>query len=281
MILAEADGRLRCVTQPAHAALSGQFAEHWGSDAFDRPTPAASTTFAAYDHDDGWWTYDRRPALGEDGRPLNFVEIPADAWIELYENGIDLVADIDAYAGLLVSLHGAGLRRRRYGLSPSWPVDSTFDAFVEREETRQRELAARLVEDDGDDRLSTTDRDALAELHDAGGPPETGPARLWFNFKLLQVWDALSLSFCTTTTPPGQAEIDAVPTSLGDADETLTVDARDDGYVVAPYPFDVAPLTVTVHSRRVDDRRYDSQAALTREYYRATREQHSFALRPP
>lgn len=280
MIVAETDGGYQFVTQPAHARLAGAFADRWGTDRFDDPAPDAAMRLAAYEHDVGWWAYDRHPHLDGDGRPVDFREMDAATWTDLYDEGIDTVAGMDRYAGLLVSMHGSGLRRRRYDLSPSWPeTPDPFRPFVEREEDRQ----ARLLEElraTGDERVSEEDATLLSALHESGTPRGRGThSRLWHNYRLLQAWDTLSLAFCVTVSPPGYRGIDAVPTNESSTDATLSVEATgDDEYRVDPYPFDESPLTVTVPTRTVGRQRFESETELLRAYYRARRERASFTL---
>lgn len=291
MIVAETDGGYRFVTQPAHAALAGQFADRWGNDRVAAPAPRAPVLAATYRHDTGWVAYDRLPHLGEDGRPVGFTDVPATTWIDIYDAGVDAVAEIDAYAGLLVSMHGTGLRRQRYGLSPSWPATSSaYAEFVERQEALQRQLLATLREDG---RVSETDEALLDELHATGvGPtasaerstasaerPSLSESRLWTNYKLLQAWDALSLAFCTTAWPPRDGEIRAVPTTYDRADVTLAVERLADGrFRIDPYPFETAPLVVSVPTRTVSTSAFDDEASLVRAYYCARRERLTFTL---
>ena len=275
MIVAEADGTVQFVTQPAHAALAGQFADHWGG-AVESPAPRAPAVHAAYAHDDGWLAYDRVPHLHDDGRVVDFRSVPDEVWVDLYEEGVDTVAAADAYAGLLCSLHGAGLRRRRYGLSPSWPdTPPAFEAYVAREEDRQARLATDLQ---ASDRLENTDLALLDALHDTGRPPASPDSRLWRNYQRLQAWDALSLFFCTAVTP-GTTDLERVPTGLN-AETTVRVERNDEEeYRFDPYPFEAAPLRVTVPARTVTDD-FDSEAALQRRYYESPREERTFTLRP-
>lgn len=278
MIVAEAEERLRFVTQPAHADLAGQFADHWGNDRFERPRPEAAMMIAAYNHDTGWRQYDHRPHLGDDGRPIDFRDMPPETWIDLYDEGIETVVELDAYAGLLVSLHGSGLRRRRYGLSPSWSdTPPEYGAFVDRQEAIQTRLADELRDAD---RLSESDAELLSTLHEAGTAPEGNGSRLWRNYKLLQAWDSLSLAFCVTDSPPSDSEIQAVPGAGGAADETLTIERVADGaFRVDPYPFDTSPLVVTVPVRTVRKEAFDSDESLVRAYYRVQRELTAFEIR--
>lgn len=298
MIVVDLGDRYQFVTQPDHAELAGQFADHWGGDV-DRPAPFESLAVAAYLHDVGWEAYDRRPRLDDDGEPVDFRGMPADPWVPLYEEGIDAVVDLDPYAGLLVSLHGAGLRNRRYGLSPEWPeTPPAFEAFVEREERRQRRLLDDLLSGERSDRLlSTADDAALSAMHDPDRVPENPEGRLWDDYRRLQAWDALSLAFCITDSPPGYDEVGPVPAGGGSETLSITrvgaVDTREtagDGvFTIDPYPFETAPLVVTVPVRTVEKAVVDGASgdretggdtsALARAYYGAGRETKSFTLR--
>lgn len=276
MIVAETADRYQFVTQPAHADLAGQFADRWGNDAVPAPKPDATMTIAAYTHDTGWWEYDRRPHLADDGTPVDFREMPPGPWIDRYEDGIDGVVELDAYAGLLVSMHGAGLRNQRYGLSPSWPkTPPEYRSFVDRQENRQARLAEELH---GEGRLTAADVDLLATLHRSGAPPAGAESQLWDNYALLQAWDTLSLSFCTTASPPGYDEVDPVP--LGDAaTHALSIEPLGDGeFRIDPYPFDVSPLAVTVPARTVRADAFVDENGLLSAYYRADRELREFTL---
>jgi len=293
MIVAETGDGFQFVTQPAHARLAGQFADHWGNEAFTRPEPVA-VVVAAYTHDDGWWTYDQRPHLGSDGRPVDFREMPADVWTGLYDEGVETVVGLDRYAGLLVSMHGSGLRRRRYGLSPSWPATpEEFESFVDRQENRQTRLLDELR---AENRVSDADARLLSALHETGSAPDGADSRLWRNYRLLQAWDTLSLAFCVTDSPPGYSRIDGVPTGRngeGDGDENgreggnsgasearLSIDSvGEHEYRIDPYPFETSPLVVSVPVRTVDPRQFEDDAHLRRAYYRSAVENRSFTLR--
>lgn len=280
MIVAETNHGYQFVTQPDHAALAGQFADRWGTDRFDEPTPRGPLRIAAYNHDLGWWTYDRRPHLDTEGEPIDFRGMDTQTWIDLYETGIDAVVELDAYAGLLVSLHGAGLRRRRYGLSPSWPeTPRSYTSFVRRQEALQTRLLDDLLAAE-DASVSAEDRDVLSALHESGSAPDGTDSRLWYNYRLLQAWDTLSLGFCTTATPPHPSSVAPVPTGPGEADTELTISGLGEGeFGVDPYPFETSPLVATVPSRTVRRAEFDDEASLVRAYYRAEREMTEFTFR--
>jgi hypothetical protein len=291
VIVADLGDRYQFVTQPDHADLAGQFADHWGGAAA-RPEPFESLVLAAYLHDVGWEAYDRRPRLDGDGEPVDFRGMPADPWIPLYEDGIEAVVDLDTYAGLLVSLHGAGLRNQRYGLSPEWPeTPPEFEGFVAREERRQRELLDESLAEDGGagsgaaNPLSAGAETTLAAMHDPDRVPDDDAGRLWDDYRRLQAWDALSLSFCITESPPGYGEVAAVPTTDGGT-VTLSVtrtDAAETGggeFAIDPYPFDTAPLTVTVPVRTVGRTALGGAESVARAYYGARPKRRTVRLRP-
>jgi hypothetical protein len=288
MIVAETATGYQFVTQPAHAALAGRFADRWGNDRFDRPVPFGPVAFAAYAHDTGWHDYDRRPRLdgaggsgdASDREPVDFRGMPAGTWVDLYESGIDAVAEADPYAGLLVSLHGAGLRNQRYGRSPEWPeTPPAFEAFVEAEHERQRRLLDRLLADDSP-AVTGDDRELLRSLQADRRVSEGYGGRIWADYRRLQAWDELSLAFCVTTEPPGYDAVGGVPTTGPLADATLSLARDDDGSVrVDPFPFDRSPVEATLPVRTVERTAFDDEASLCRAYYAAGRERRTVTLR--
>jgi hypothetical protein len=289
MIVAETETGFQLTTQPAHAALTGQLARHWGNDRFEAPAPEAASVIAATTHDDGWLRFDRRPRL-DDGDPLDFKEMSADVWIDLYDEGIEAVGDVDPYAGLLVSMHGSGLQRGWYGLfAPALPSRPTpapaYAAFVDRQETRQTDLLEELREESGvySEWVSGADERALATIHEEGTVAETAgsESRLWHNYALLQVWDHLSLAFCTAVPPPSREKIPQVPTAVGGSTETLRIESLGgEAFRIRPYPFDRSPLSVRVSTRTVPRTVIDGdEGTLVRAYYAADREHREFTLR--
>ncbi|MFB6353671.1 MAG: DUF3891 family protein [Halobacteriales archaeon] len=282
MIVAETPRGYRFVTQPDHARLAGQFAGQWGGDGFERPAPLPAVAMAAHVHDDGWFARDRRPYRRPDGTPQPFTDLPPAAWIELYDRGIERAVALDRYAGLLVSMHGTGLRRRRYGLSPSWPdTPPAFADFVDRQEARQRELVATLASDPADGRAADADRTLLETLHETGTPPAETASRLWTNYRLLQAWDALSLSVCRTTSPPADDALENVPPGPNDPAVTLSLSALDDGAVgVALDPFAVEPLRATVFARTVEGEAFDTDRDLLEAFHAAELEAVEVTFRP-
>lgn len=270
MIVADDGDRYRFVTQPEHARLAGLFAARWGNETFDRPEPLTPSLIAADTHDNGWWEYDLYPRLGDDGSPVGVADVPADAWTAIYETGIANAVEIDPYAGLLVSMHGTGLRRRRYGLAPSLPDRAAeFAGFIDREEARQRELLDQLRSSGRyRDHGWSADERLLAALHDEGEPPDGHGSPLWLDYRLLQAWDTLSLSLCRDY-DRGRGTLDTVPVGTGDRDVSVEHTALEDGeHRLDPYPFDESPVRTTVHARAVPKSAFGGTHDLTEAYFR-------------
>lgn len=269
MLVAETETAYRFVTQPAHAALAGRLADWWVRED-DTAATAPEVAMATDNHDNGWWEYDRCPHLTDVGTPVGVGDVPAETWVEFYESGIDSVVALDPYAGLLASMHGSGLRRERYGLTDGPPSDHpTYEEFVDREERRQRQLAAELPEE----YLTEADKTALATLHETGTVDDT-ESRLWREYRLLETWDICSIALCTATVG-ATTEIPTAPSA------DVLVEAVDETTVtVKPYPFEESPLTVQVPTRTVEKESFDTESGLCREYYRASEEFRSITVKP-
>jgi hypothetical protein len=172
------------VLQIDHADLSGAFARAWA----DRGPRHESLTVAAARHDDGWAVWERSPRIDrESGKPVNFLDVDVTSHLAFYRAGIAAITEQDPYAGLLVSMHGAGIYRQRYGrdpalgLSRSAEVQELVDAFVAEQEAGY------------DDRIAAVG---------------VGDDQRWRDYELLQLFDRLSLYFCMRDLEAGEtAEI--------------------------------------------------------------------------
>ena len=172
MIVRDAGDAWQVVLQTDHADLSGAFARAWKEQ---RRGHDALVT-AAERHDDGWAVWEQAPRIDESGKPVNFLEVDVRSHLAFYRAGIAAVTEHDADAGLLVSMHGAGIYRQRYGLDPALKL------------TRAAELQA--------------DVDAFVAEQEAkfGG----GPGDRMDDYALLQLLDRLSLYFCMRDVAAGE-----------------------------------------------------------------------------
>ena len=180
MLVRDAGDAWQIVLQTDHADLSGQFVRAWSP----RPEPFRSLEIIARRHDDGWSIWERAPSLDAEGRPCNFLDVHVPAHLAFYRAAIQAVTDHDPYAGLLLSMHGAGIYNGRYGTQPDLKLtfadeaQELVDAFVREQEEG---FPARIA---------------------ALGVPEE---ERWRNYELLQIWDRLSLYFCLRDVERGES----------------------------------------------------------------------------
>ncbi len=181
MLVRDAGDAWQIVLQTDHADLSGQFVHAWRP----RPEPFRSLEIVARRHDDGWSVWERAPGLDGKGRPRNFLDVHVPAHLAFYRAAIQAVTDHDAYGGLMLSMHGAGIYRERYGGQPGLKltfqdkVQQQVDAFVAEQEAGYSERIAALG-------IADEER--------------------WANYHLLQLYDRLSLYFCMKDLDAGEAD---------------------------------------------------------------------------
>ena len=239
------------VRQPDHADLSGQFAVAWGGDGFAAPQHARSLILAATRHDDGWAVFDRRPGWDPDNdRPRNFLDVAIPVHLAFYRACIAAVGDEDAYAGLMVSMHGAGIYTGRYGTQPSLGLtnvkghEAEVQAFVSEQEAMHPARAAELG-------LTEEER--------------------WTNYKLLQVYDRLSLSLCLREWEGSNAAPDAlspVPVDYGGTEVEVRLEPLGPWRLrMDPYPFAESPARFTLVRKVLLKGKYDGNDDFRRAYF--------------
>jgi hypothetical protein len=173
MIVRDAGDAWQVALQTDHADLSGAFARAWS----EHGRRHDALVLAAERHDDGWAVWEQAPRIDESGRPVNFLDVDVRSHLAFYRAGIAAVTEQDPYAGLLVSMHGAGIYRQRYGLDPALgltrapEVQEEVEAFVAEQEAK---YGGELGEQQGD-------------------------------YELLQLYDRLSLYFCMRDVEVGEA----------------------------------------------------------------------------
>ncbi len=263
------DERLLLILQVDHSRVTGWLAAHWGNDEFARPSPYAAMVLAAQEHDTGWWDWEIKPQLNDEGRPSDYIgsirHLGLGVWLAFYRNGITRLAEQDAYAGYIVSLHAEALLSQGKGLlsyMPDYTVHSEVREFLAEQESCRGKLMERLRE-------SLVYRDHVSDQ------------QLWTNFKLMEIYDQMGQFVCNRypfnatdrkNGPSPTLSGIAAPVSPGREDTVLTFDIRDErNAVVTPYPFDIDPLPVSFQARLVPDRRYESQEEFLGEYYGAER----------
>ena len=246
MIVSTCNGHFQLIRQTDHAELSGMLAEHWGNDTFGRPEPLAPMVLAAALHDDGWREWESHPRINPATHvPYQFTELPVPEHLAFYLRGVEQVIARDRYAGLMVSMHCEGLYNGRYGIDPSLPP-AQFPPDVRHLVQQSRE------------RLEAQQRDLRRQLREAGTPAtDLEEKHVWANYKLLQIFDRLSLFLCMP--PLRERTLGPAPVGYEDRDVELRLRPVDDRTVgITPYPFGATPLRVSVKAKMIPHKRYDN-----------------------
>jgi hypothetical protein len=244
MIIQEQHDQLILIRQTDHAMLAGFFARALGNKVFSRPEPFESFCLAAAEHDNGWNEWELLPQIDpKTFTPYNFMSIPTEEHIALYQRGIERVVRADRYAGLLVSMHCAGLYDRTRATMPGFSakyVKSNETPLVSDFLQRLRLQQLRLKVDLRADPVMK----AYADDHS-----------LQANLQRLEALDRLSLYFCLA--PLEGSTIDAVPVNGNGSEADWDLQPAGNNYVtLEPYPFMKDPLEISILARRVPKRAY-------------------------
>lgn len=248
MIVRDAGEAWQVVLQPDHAELSAQLCRAWGSNGLVAPAPAEPLEIASRRHDDGWAVWERSPSLNPDtGAPRGFLQVQVPLHLAFYRACITAVADEDPYAGLLVSMHGAGIYRERYGTQPGMSpthaheVQELVDEFVAEQEASHSDRAASLGLDEQE---------------------------RWVNYKFVQLFDRLSLYFCLKDVEQGASdELGPVPVDYEGAETTLQIDPVRSWQVrLDPYPFVRSPLEFELRRRVLPKGTWADDRAFRRDF---------------
>lgn len=275
MVFPYDEKRLLIVLQTDHSRVAGELAAHWSNDKFAEPEPWMSMVLAAQEHDTGWWEWELKPTLNERALPPDYISaggIPRDVHVAFDRNGISRVLEQDRYAGLMVSMHQAGLNNQGFGMLPHMPDRSAMPGVGEflRE---QEELRQKLIEE-------------LRRSQEFAS--HVSEERIWTNYKLMEVFDQLAQILCNRyplnsaarkNGPP--SVLKNVPVAPGVDDVALAIEMTDErSAVLRPYPFDIDPLEVSFPARLVPSKDYTSQDEFLRQFYKADRLTITYALRP-
>ena len=259
------DSRVLLIMQTDHSRIAGLLAAHWGNDQFARLQPYSSMVLAAQEHDSGWWDWEIKPSVNEQGYPSDYIgsikHLGQGVWLDLYRRAIERIAARDLYAAYFVSMHGEALLTKGMGLLPSMP-DYTGDAAVQEFITQQKELRARWLP-------TLKNKQELADL--------TSEKHLWTNFNLMEVFDQFAQFVCNRypfnsqarkTGPTHTLSGLAVPVSSELPNVTLTIEVLNEtDAVVRPFPFDVNPLSLSFEGRLVPNRPFSTQEEFLQQFY--------------
>ena len=90
------DSRVLLILQTDHSRIAGLLAAHWGNDQFARLQPYSSMVLAAQEHDSGWWDWEIKPSVNEQGYPSDYIgsikHLGQRVWLDLYRRAIGRIA---------------------------------------------------------------------------------------------------------------------------------------------------------------------------------------------
>jgi len=281
MVVAEGPNEYILYAQNDHGDLAGQFAAHWGNEKFSPLKPRDSMVLVAEAHDNGWWHWDINPRVDDEGVPITFRRTPRERLYEFINIGIDNVLEKDIYAGLIASIHHTGLPQHRYGTLPAVPrrQDEHTMKFIQERESFNKQMMEKVG--------------AMKEYEGVNSSDY-----IWFNYRMMQVFDRLSLFFCcnfdleTATASESHSQedkeygrafyrstINPTPVRFGQPDgEICLTPVGKTQLMVDPYPFDESPLKVGGRGRVVPRRPYKTQEEFRALYSRRPRELFEYTL---
>jgi hypothetical protein len=261
------DKRLFATLQTDHSRIAGFLASHWGNSTFATPMPWNSVVLAAQEHDRGWWLWECRPTLSDEGGPLDYQNDTLHHLGELrttiYRNAVSDITPIDPYAALLILNHLTGLLTAGNG------------AYSFRKDVSDNPIAKTYLQEQSEEKqalIETVRR--LSEFRDY-----SSDTQIENNAKLIEVIDALAQFLCNryplNNTRRGKdpnrvfAEM-PVPTQPGENEVRLVLTVIDEhGLAIDPYPFDVSPLDVNYMARWLPNQSYSSRESFLKDFYRA------------
>jgi hypothetical protein len=259
MLRAQAPGGWWLIRHPDHAQLAGEFAAQWGNALFRTPEPRADVIEGIRRHDDGWSIRDQKPLLTRQGKPsafgadlvgkyTAFEEIDLPEYLGVRGRALEVVAESNPYAAMLISMHTCNLLTEHADRTTIRPEQlPLLDAFVDRQRQRQSELLTACAD--------------LARFNHIHLAPQT------FNehFRLLQACDNLSLLSCVDFAGPATL-LHPLPTCGGG---TQTIDVHRLGprrFRLDPWPFEARELAFEIPARWVDGEVFQDPVELQSRY---------------
>lgn len=260
------DERLFATMQTDHSRVAGFLAANWGNEDFSSPSPWNAVVIAAQEHDRGWWLWETKPTLNDQGKALDYHDRTlhhlGEQRLDIYRTAVNDVITIDPYAGVLVLDHLSGLLDAGGG-AYSFRKDFSAVPMVQQFLQQQLELKKNLLRD-------------LAEKEPYRD--YCHPQQLQTNFKLLEIIDQLAQLICNRypltnnnrgVEPNTILREFPVPTRPGEDDALLQVTVLDETHLrIEPFPF-VKALKVSYVGRLLPNRSYQQQDDFLKDFYGA------------
>jgi hypothetical protein len=247
------------VTHVDHAHLAGEFAAKWGNENFRLPEPRAHVLKGISRHDDGWRERDAELQITRQGKPSAFSvelvgkysafeEIDLADYLAVRERAVQLIAQEDPYAAILVSMHTCNLLSERADRSTiALEQLPLLDNFLER----QRALQENLVEQIGPDASLPPEQKSATAIRD--------------HYRLLQACDNLSLLACVNYRQPATL-LHPLPVNDGGYQPVAVESIGERSFKLEPYPFAESPVSFSLPARHVEGKIF-STAGEFRERY--------------
>ena len=160
MIVVPEERRFLLITQPDHAWFAAELMSLWRAEGVPDHPRRADLLFAVREHDNGWREADAAPRWDpEKRRPHDFLSMPRQEKIGIWERGTARFARQHPYAALLIVLHAINLHRDRAG-------EEGWTEFLDRMLALEGELrqAADASEDEAAADYKLLDRADLISL---------------------------------------------------------------------------------------------------------------------
>lgn len=246
------------ISQPSHAWLSGQLAQFWGNEKFEKSEPWREVCLAAEQHDSGWIEWELNPEWNpETGLPYNFLTMPLPSHLEIWSKGSEWALTMNSYAALLISRHNSFLLELHdFDKEPDENIKAA-DNF--REEQMQQQYA--LLED-----LSANDIYS----------PFIENEVLNMNQLLIRTWDYISLLLCMGIRREEMVHEVPMNTQRTENLKIIPVENVRDEFIVMPWPFRSDKIEVFCETRECNQtyksqdemRKYLERQPLSRKKFR-------------
>src|SRR5579872_533076 len=250
------------VTHPDHARLAGAFAERWGNERFLAPEPREHVLRGITRHDDGWAERDAQPQITRLGKPSAFSvelvgkysafeEIDLEDYLAVRDRAVRLIAAEDPYAAILISMHTYSLLSDHADRSTIATTQlPLLDRFLEQQKALQASLLGQIA---ANPRFT---------------PAQKSQSAILDHFRLLQASDYLSLLTCVDFRKPADL-LHQLPLRDGGHIPVQVRAVAPRHFVLDPYPFPEASLTLQFPARHVKGKTYSEAAELQRAFKEA------------
>jgi hypothetical protein len=262
MLRLETESGYWLVTHADHAHLAGAFAAEWGNHLFRTPQPRAHVLKGIARHDDGWRGRDAEPQITRAGKPSAFSselvgkysafeEIDLADYLAVRDRAVRLIAEEDAYAAILISMHTYNLLTDRADRTTIAAAQlPLLDVFLDGQLALQQKLRGRIQAD--------------AELTVTEKSDET----ILDHFRLLQATDNLSLLSCVDYREPATL-LHPLPLNDGTHRTIAVRSIGERSFALDPYPFREPSLSFTFPARLVEGKTFASASDLQHAYSQA------------